>query len=61
MEQVVRETVKKGVLKDVWEDLKLSVSVYEGDAILRGAAFVAIDHIFDTPGQFIKEEFDSVK
>ncbi len=61
METVVRETVKKGVLKDVWEELRLSVSMYEGDAILRGAAIVAIDQIFDNPGAFIQGDFVFVK
>ena len=53
MESVVRETVREGVLDDVWEGLTLSISTYQGDPILTGAAIVAIDRIFDSPGQFI--------
>ena len=53
MESVVRDTVREGVLSDVWEGLTLSISTYEGDPILTGAAIVAIDRIFDSPGQFI--------
>ncbi|ADL04081.1 ROK family protein [Lacrimispora saccharolytica] len=54
MEQTVRETVQKGILPDVWEELTLSISEYQGDPILTGAAIVAIDRVFDCPGQFIK-------
>lgn len=53
MESVIRKTVKAGVLSPVWENLTLSISAYEGDPILTGAAFVAIDRVFDSPGQFI--------
>uniref|UniRef100_UPI0028AF4E03 ROK family protein n=1 Tax=Lacrimispora sp. TaxID=2719234 RepID=UPI0028AF4E03 len=53
MEQTVRETVQKGILPDVWEELTLSISAYQGDPILTGAAIVAIDRVFDSPGQFI--------
>ena len=35
------------------EGLTLSISTYQGDPILTGAAIVAIDRIFDSPGQFI--------
>ncbi|WP_313578346.1 ROK family protein [Lacrimispora sp.] len=54
MEQTVRETVQKGILPDVWDELTLSISAYQGDPILTGAAIVAIDRVFDSPGQFIK-------
>lgn len=53
MESVVRQTVREGVLSDVWEGLTLSISTYQGDPILTGAAIVAIDRIFDSPGEFI--------
>ena len=53
MEQTVRETVEKGILPDVWEELTLSISGYQRDPILTGAAIVAIDRVFDSPGQFI--------
>jgi len=53
MEAVIRETVREGILADVWEGLTLSISTYQGDPILTGAAIVAIDRIFDSPGQFI--------
>ena len=53
MEQTVRETVQKGILPDVWEELTLSISTYQGDPILTGGAIVAIDRVFDSPGQFI--------
>ena len=58
MESVVRETVREGVLDDVWEGLTLSISTYQGDPILTGAAIVALDRSFDSPGQFIKESED---
>jgi len=54
MEQTVRETVQKGILPDVWDELMLSISAYQGDPILTGAAIVAIDRVFDSPGQFIQ-------
>ena len=53
MEAVIRETVREGILADVWEGLTLSISTYQGDPILTGAAIVAIDRIFDSPGQFV--------
>lgn len=53
MEKTVRETVQKGILPDVFDELTLSISAYQGDPILTGAAIVAIDRVFDSPGQFI--------
>lgn len=53
MEKTVRETVQKGILPDVWDGLTLSISGYQGDPILTGAAIVAIDRVFDSPGKFI--------
>lgn len=50
MEAILKKTVKEGVLPDVFEGLKLSVSSYKGDPILTGAAIVAIDRVFDQPG-----------
>lgn len=50
MEAIIQKTVKEGVLSDVFEGLRLSVSTYEGDPILTGAAIVAIDRVFDSPG-----------
>ena len=54
MEKTVRETVQKGILPDVFDELTLSISTYQGDPILTGAAIVAIDRVFDSPGQFIQ-------
>ena len=54
MEQIIRDTVKKRILPDVWEELSLEISQYEGDPILTGAAIVAINRIFDDPGRFIE-------
>lgn len=54
MEKTVRETVQKGILPDVFDELTLSISTYQGDSILTGAAIVAIDRFFDSPGQFIQ-------
>lgn len=54
MESVVRRTVQSGVLREVWEGLTLSISTYQGDPILTGAAIVAIDRVFDSPGRFIR-------
>ncbi|CUX25893.1 N-acetylglucosamine repressor [Clostridium sp. C105KSO15] len=54
MEETVRETVQKGILPDVFDELTLSISTYQGDPILTGAAIVAIDRVFDSPGQFIQ-------
>lgn len=56
MEEAIRETVREGVLSEVWDNLTLSISAYEGDPILTGAAFVAIDQVFDQPGQFIYKQ-----
>lgn len=54
MEQVIRDTVKRGILPEVWEELELQISDYQGDPILTGAAIVAINHVFDDPGRFIE-------
>ena len=54
MEKTVRKTVQKGILPDVFDELTLSISTYQGDPILTGAAIVAIDRVFDSPGQFIQ-------
>lgn len=53
MEQILRDTVKRGILPEVWEELELQVSSYQGDPILNGAAIVAINQVFDDPGRFI--------
>lgn len=58
MEQVIKDTVKKGILPEVWEELDLQISSYQGDSILTGAAIVAINHIFDNPGQFIEYQME---
>lgn len=54
MEQIIRDTVKERILPDVWEELDLQISKYEGDPILTGAAIVAINQVFDDPGRFIE-------
>lgn len=54
MEKTIRETVQKGILPDVFDELTLSISTYQGDPILTGAAIVAIDRVFDSPGKFIQ-------
>lgn len=61
MENVVCKTVKGGVLPEVWEGLTLSISTYQGDPILTGAAIVAIDRIFDSPGTYISNGEDEKK
>ena len=48
----IRRTVKKRILPDLYDNLTICYSDRSCDAVLKGAAAVATDHIFHNPGNF---------
>ncbi|MFA9465879.1 MAG: ROK family protein [Velocimicrobium sp.] len=52
MYENICNTVKERVLPEIWNDVSIRKSEYNGDAMLHGAAMVAISEIFNHPEQF---------
>ncbi|RDU25257.1 ROK family protein [Anaerosacchariphilus polymeriproducens] len=55
MQEEVSETVSKGILKELWKEIDLKVSQYNGDSILDGAAIMAINEVFNNPSIFLEK------
>ena len=55
MYEEICNVVKTGIISELWNELTLKISQYEGDQMLHGAAMIAINNIFDSPENFITE------
>lgn len=53
MEDIIKTAVKSRILPELWDNLTIEISKGKKDAMLTGAAIVAINHIFENPGLFI--------
>lgn len=53
MYKTINETVKAGLIPEVWEALTIRLSDFEKDSILHGAGIIAINEVFLNPPKFI--------
>lgn len=54
MYEEIRNVVKARIIPEVWNELSIRISEYQGDPILHGAAMIAINEIFYSPEKFIQ-------
>ncbi len=53
MYEEICNTVRSGIIPEIWNEVSIRMSEYQGDPMLNGAAMIAINDIFDKPEQFI--------